>query len=330
MGSPLYAHLLRRGAADVEADGPVWRVLSAHVAPGRGDAVALRLMAAVHRLVLTGQAPSLAACYPSVGGRPEEDEAWKAFRGLLAEREAEVRTLISLPCQTNEVGRCAPLAFGFFDIASRTELPFRLLEVGASAGLNLRWDRFHYGGGGAEWGDPASPVDLGGFWSDPPPSTRPITVIERLGCDRRPLDPTREDDRLALRASVWADQVGRFERLRGALDLAARVPATLEAASLEQWLPDRLAEPREGVVTVVYHSVVAEYLPAEARRRFEETIAEAGSRATPGAPLAWVRLEPVSALRSHGVTATFWPGGGERMLATSGAHGTNVVRVASG
>jgi hypothetical protein len=150
-------------------------------------------------------------------------------------------------------------------------------------------------------------------------------VREREGCDLRPLDPAREDDRLALRASVWADQAGRFERLRGALELAARVPASVEAASLEAWLPARLARPRKGVVTVVYHSVVAEYLPAEARERFHATLAEAGSRATAEAPLAWVRLEPISAVRSHGVTATVWPGGSERLLATSGAHGTNVV-----
>ena len=51
LGSPLYAELLERSTAD---------------APG--SALALRLMGAVHLLVLEGRAPSLARHYPSVGG----------------------------------------------------------------------------------------------------------------------------------------------------------------------------------------------------------------------------------------------------------------------
>src|SRR5688572_20284714 len=167
MGSPLYAELLRRSAEDAEAGGAAWKVLSRHVAPGRGDAVALRLMAAVHRLVLGGQAPRLAHQYPSAGGRPTED-AWPAFHEVLAERASELAALVALPCQTNEVGRCAAMVWGFLEVAARTGLPLRVLEVGASAGLNLRWDHFRYGGGGADWGDPASPVDLRGLWADPP------------------------------------------------------------------------------------------------------------------------------------------------------------------
>jgi len=55
LGSPLYAELLRRAADDVRADGPTWDVLAAHASRDPGDAMGLRLMAAVHRLVLTVQ-----------------------------------------------------------------------------------------------------------------------------------------------------------------------------------------------------------------------------------------------------------------------------------
>src|SRR5687767_310161 len=78
MGSPLYAGLLDRAARDVEAAGPCWDVLAPHVEPGRGAALALRFMAAVHRLVLTGASPVLAACYPTAGGSVEAD-AWEPF-----------------------------------------------------------------------------------------------------------------------------------------------------------------------------------------------------------------------------------------------------------
>jgi hypothetical protein len=326
MGSPLYTGLLGRAAEDVEAGGPAWSILSGHVAPGRGDAVALRLMAAVHRLVLRGEAPRLARQYPSAGGQPDED-AWPAFREVLADRAEEVAALLALPCQTNEVGRCAALVWGFLEVAARTGLPLRVLEVGASAGLNLRWDRFRYGGGGALWGDPLSPVDLQGLWADPPFSLPArIEVRERAGCDRRPVDPTTPEGRLGLEASVWADQTARVRRLRGALELAARIPAHVDQASLDEWLPGRLAHPAEGVATVVYHSVVEEYLPADVRARFHAALEDAGGRATAGAPLAWVRLEPMTAVRHHGVTLKTWPGGQDRLLATSGAHGSGVRR----
>lgn len=327
MGSPLYAELLERAADDVEAAGPAWDLLRSHLLPGRGDALALRLMAAVHRLVLTGREPTLARRYPSAGGEAGLEGAWSAFLDVLVRRQAELQATIVFPCQTNEVGRCAPLLFGFLETGARTRLPFRLLEVGASAGLNLRFNLFRYGGGGASWGPADSPVDLSGFWTDAPEfAGTPIEVVERRGCDLRPLDPGSDEDRLTLQSSVWADQTARFSRLRGALELAARVPATVEAASLHEWLPAQLAAPRPGVATVVYHSVVDEYLPAAARRAFHEALDEAGARATPDAPLSWVRLEPASSIREHAVTLRLWPGGGERRLALSGAHGSNVRR----
>lgn len=329
MGSPLYDRLLSAAADDVEAGGPVWSVLEPHVAPGRGDALALRFMAAAHRLVLRGGAPALAIHYPSVGGDSGLEGAWEALRDLVAREGDAMRALVAQPCQTNEVGRCAPLMFGFLEAAARTRLPFRLLEVGASAGLNLRFDLFRYGGAGASWGPADSPVDLSGFWADAPPfADARLSVIERRGCDLHPLDPGRDEDRLTLQSSVWADQTARFARLRGALDLAARVPAIVDAASLHEWLPAQLTEERAGVATVVYHSVVDEYLPEDARRAFRRALDEAGARATPEAPLAWVRLEPASSIREHAVTLRLWPGSGERRLAFSGAHGTG-VRLAS-
>jgi hypothetical protein len=86
MGSPLYAGLLARAATDVESGGPVLDVLAPHVAPGRGGALALRFLAAVHRLVLTGQAEALARFYPSAGGTADVGAAWAAAAGAPSPR----------------------------------------------------------------------------------------------------------------------------------------------------------------------------------------------------------------------------------------------------
>ena len=325
MGSPLYAHLLEDAAADVEAGGPVWALLAGHVAPGRGNALALRLMAAVHRLVLTGRAPELAPHYPSVGGPAGSEGAWPRFRRVVVDHIKALDELVRLPCQTNEVGRCAALAGGFFEMVARTGKPLRLLEVGASAGLNLRWDHYRYGGGGAAWGPPDSAVHLGAHWTVAPPHTDVgVDVVERAGCDAAPVDPLTDTGLLALRASVWADQTDRLAWLDGAVDVAQRVPATVDKASLDEWLPPRLVDPVLRTTTVVYHSVVSEYLDSDVRDRFSATVRDAGERATTQAPLAWLRLEPVSELRNHGVTLTLWPGGEERLLGQSNGHGRDV------
>ena len=58
------------------------------------------------------------------------------------------------------------------------------------------------------------------------------------------------------------------------------------------WLAGRLAEPVPGVATVVFHSIVWQYLPPATRTAIADALAHAGAAATPEAPLAWLRMEP--------------------------------------
>ena len=129
LGSPFYAALLNRITADVEAGGPTWNILAPHSARAFEDAVALRFLGAVHRLVLEGQAPSLACHYPSVGGDGDPEPAWIALRGLLATHAAALARYLERPPQTNEVGRAAALVGGFLTVSSEWNLPLRLLEA---------------------------------------------------------------------------------------------------------------------------------------------------------------------------------------------------------
>lgn len=329
LGSPLYHHLLLQAAADALAGGPVWEVFG-DARPGLpGNADALRLMAAVHRLVLVGLAPRLAPYYPSVGGRADLG-AWQAFRATLAEQPETVRELLALPCQTNEVGRSAALLGGFLLVAHQTGLPLRLLEIGSSAGLQLRWDHFHYRTGEAAWGPEGSPVRLIGNWTVPPPHLDgAVEVAERRGCDPHSIDPMTVEGQLTLTASVWADQLDRLERLRGALEIAQRIPARVDRAPAGAWLPWRLAEPAVGAATVVFHSVVLQYIPRPERAVFRATLEEGGARATPEAPLSWLYLEPetpetLDRGMPFAVELVTWPGGDRRRLASSGAHGSHV------
>jgi hypothetical protein len=82
----------------------------------------------------------------------------------------------------------------------------------------------------------------------------------------------------------------------------------------------RLAEPADGVASVVFHSIVWGYLPLAEQERIVATLAAAGERATPGAPLAWLRMEPGG--EQTEIRLTTWPGGEERLLGGAGFHGT--------
>jgi hypothetical protein len=158
-----------------------------------------------------------------------------------------------------------------------------------------------------------------------PPGPMP-EVVDRRGCDLHPIDPTTPDGRARVSSSVWCDQTDRFALLGAALRTAQQVPAPLDAASAEVWLRDQLRSPAPGTCTVVYHSIVREYLPATVRSGVEAALVAAGARARPDAPVAHVAFEPDSALRSVAVTVRIWPHAPEpRVLATCGAHGTDVT-----
>jgi len=245
---------------------------------------------------------------------------------VLGEHGERIAELMRRPVQTNEVGRCAALLGGFLLVARETGLPLRLLEVGASAGLNLRWDLYHYEQGDAGWGDPGAAVRF----SDPftgegrPPLDVDVEVCERRGCDASPVDPAGDEGRLTLESYVWPDMTRRFEYLRGALSVAPRVPATVEQADLVEWLEATpLTAP--GSATVVFHSIVMQYLPRAERERAAAALERAGAKASDQAPLAWLMLEPTA--DPPEVRLRTWPGGEQRLLATAGFHGLPVAWV---
>jgi cytidylate kinase len=308
LGSPLYADLLERAAADAERGGPVARVLAGHEDDPAGSMLAGRLVGSVNRLVLEGTLPSW-----------EDADPWEIFSAAL--ENPRIAELIDRPVQTNEPGRTAALIGGFLLFARETGLPLRLLEIGASAGLNLRWDRYRYELGDARWGPEDSPAVIRPVVNGaPPPLDGEVEIAERRGCDRRPNDPASEEGRLTLLTYCWPDQAARVRLLRGALDIAREVPVTVDEAGAGDWLAKQLAGPVDGVATVVFHSIVWQYIPHEERDRIRATLAEAGERATARAPLAWLRMEPGG--EQTELRLTTWPGGDERLLAAAGFHGS--------
>jgi hypothetical protein len=286
-GSPLTGALLEGAADDLAAGGVVADLLGPHAAEPAGSVLPLRLAGALHRLVLQGSAPELARHYPGAGGTAPVEEVWPAAARAVREHLELLRHCVTLPVQTNEVGRSAVL----YGLLLQLGTPVRLLELGASAGLNLRCDHYAYDVDGQVLGDPDSPVRLVEPWrGSPPPYGGPPVVTERLGCDPNPLDPTTAEGQLTLASCVWGDQVDRLARLRAACEVAAQVPVRVERGGALRFLQRHLTPLPPEVTTVVWHSVVWQYVDPHERAAVDALLREVG--ATAGGRLVRASMEP--------------------------------------
>ena len=327
LGSPQYATLMWELKADYERRGDSYELLHDRPEAPIRDALVLRLLGAVHRIVLRGDAPALAARYASAGG----DGASIALADFLAVIDAhrdEVIEGLGQNVQTNEVGRCAALVLGFAEVARRSGLPLAMLEIGASAGLISNWDRYWYDTGTSTAGDPESAVRFDDAWLDPFDVSGLTPVASRRGCDVNPLDASDPDARRRLLSFVWPDQAQRFERLRAALALAATHRPLVDRTDAGEWLAQSLPTRGAGTATIVFHSIVWQYLSRSTKDQMRAVLRDEGGRATVDRPLAWVRLEPAGEWAD--VRLTMWPGGEDEVLAVGTHHGAGLRRPAAG
>ena len=188
-------------------------------------------------------------------------------RALLADDGAIRATILARSTQTNEVGRLATLLPAFAAVVP--EGPLALLEVGASAGLNLFPDRWGYA-----WSTEAGLVTLG---SSPrlscdvvgpaPLPSAPPSVAWRGGIDLNPLSVTDDDAMRWLELLVWPEQDDRRSRLRRAIEVARSDPPRLVRGDLLEELPALVGQAASYGTVVVFHSAVAVYLTEADRAR---------------------------------------------------------------
>ncbi len=275
----LYAELMRSMADDWEAGGPVREICRGWETAPSGSVIQLRLLAGVFRLVLTDRAPELVPFYPCLGGDQRAVRAWPAFRRVLAAHVSELQDALSVAPQTNEVGRSGALLAGLFEAVRRSgRNRVRLLEPGASAGLNLLVDKFRFEQPDWRVGPAQSPVVLTNVFVDPP-APQDFEIVERRGCDLSPVDAASAEGELRLRSFVWPFHIDRHERLVHACALARHHPVQVDEAPAGEWLDEQLAETApDDTVTVVWQSITRMYWPAEESVRVDAAVAEAAQR----------------------------------------------------
>lgn len=285
----LYGVLLDDLADDLVAGGPTAQICRDVLDAPREDAVQLRLLAGIFRLVLRGEAPQLEPFYPCLGGTAAPEGMWPLLRPVLAEAAETLHDDLALAPQTNEVGRSVGLLVGLAAAVRSYGLSrVRLLEPGASAGLNLNVDRYRFTGPGWADGPVDSPLVLDSEAAGVEPV--PYEVVERRGCDLSPVDAATPEGALWLTSFVWPFNTERHVRLAAALEVVREHPVAVDAAPAETWLAERLAEPVEpGVLTVVWQSITQQYWPAATSEQVAASIAGARERI----PLAHVSMEGV-------------------------------------
>ena len=297
LGSPLTAAIVGFCGDDFIADGPVADLVRGWQGDPLNDNVPLRLAGFIHFLALGGDAP--ARYFESCGGAydaADEAELRQALHTAFHKHRDAARHFLRRVPQTNETGRAAMLLLGFSEIAKRTGLPLRLREMGASAGLNMFFDRFHYtlntDTGPMHWGDSASPLTLQATWrGSVPVLADTIAVADRRGCDLRPVNIGDADERRALESWVWGDMPERRARLLAALAIADTAPPTIDRADAAGWVAAQILNRPAGQATVLYHSIVWPYLSVAQRFAIESAFAQAAEAVRTDAPLIWLQMD---------------------------------------
>jgi hypothetical protein len=321
LGSPFTAALCDVLRSEVDAQSAFGRRILGWGKRATADALALRAAGALHFLARSGRAPELAAAYPPHDF--DETPLRRALAGAVAAHDDFLAGFLDRPPQTNETARSSILLGGALHVASVVERPLEILELGASAGLNLHFDRYGYDLGLGRWGPPDAALRLVCDWRGaPPPLDAPLEIAERAGCDVAPLDPSRAADRERLLAYVWPDQAERLARMETALTLAARRDERVVRADAADFLAARLAAPvAPGRARLLHHTIVWQYLPLATKTRAKALIETAGAAATRDTPFAWLRMEADGDLRSAAVTLTLWPRGETVALGRADFHG---------
>lgn len=274
--------------------------------------IPLRLASGLHALVLSGDA-ALAAVWPPA----DPPDLAPAVMDALARHEATLLATLERAPQTNEIRRSALLIAVAHLLTAHFRLPLRLSELGASAGLNLWFDRYALHAGGQAFGAADPVLHLTPEWRGALPPSQPFTVVNRAGVDLAPLRAGVAADELRLLSCLWPDQPERLARTRAALTLP---PPPLAAGDASEWLAARLAQPWPGQMHLVYHTIAWQYFPAETQARGAALLAEAGQCST--APLARFGMEPDdSGLPGAALTLHLWPGGHHIPLGRAGFHG---------
>ncbi|MXO64194.1 DUF2332 family protein [Altererythrobacter endophyticus] len=271
------------------------------------DALPLRVAAGFHYLFLSGEEKRLEPVY--AGLTTDQKTIDRIVSELAQMYDTRLMPWLDSPPQTNEAGRSASIMAGLLWLSQQLGPRFELNEIGASAGVNTMMERYHYDLGGVCTGPQRTPMQIKPEWRGTPPPQSEVEISSIRGCDIAPVDLSDPERALRLKSYVWADAQERMARIDAAISLASTNPPDLVQQDAGDFVEEMLAAPQEpGVIRVLYHSVMWQYLPQATRERISRMMEAAAAQATAEKPLAWIRLETNRATFRHELSLRYWPG----------------------
>jgi hypothetical protein len=274
------------------------------------------LLAAVHDVLLAGALEPLAGWYPSIPGRnpsPQarsrpvgrgEDDPWPHFRRMALEDERVAEHLRTRTTQTNEVGRSATLFPGLYQATFAASSappgalrPLGIVEIGASAGLNLHPGAYGYrytvsarsaSGAGETYAAGPTYTSVGHrarlmldceLRGDrvPPLPDGALPVASAVGLDLHPVDVADPADARWLEACQWPEQPQRLAQLRAAMALSRLDPPYVVQGDAVDGVRRLIDQVPAEALPVVTSTWVLTYLPVHRQRALMAVMDEIGA-----------------------------------------------------
>lgn len=319
--APITARVIRSLLAIMQTDTASGRRLVNWAGKGIEDALALRAVAGLHSLHLSGEEPRLEPVFAGLIANQGQIDAIASE----AAQSFDHRLLpwFDGPPQTNEAGRSASVMGALMWLSGKLGPRFELNEIGASAGINSMMARFHFDLGGVTTGPSLSSIKLKPEWRGNPPPANPVEIVAARGCDISPIDLTDPAQANRLKAYIWADARDRMARMDAAIAMAGRMPPDLVKQDAGAFVKECLAaEQAAGITRVLFHTIMWQYLPAGTRTDIKSMMEQAGAAASADKPLAWISLETNRETFRHECRVRYWPDGeGIVQLAEAHPHG---------
>jgi hypothetical protein len=191
--------------------------------------------------------------------------------------------------QTNEPGRSAVIQAVVRDLATEA---INVVEVGASAGINLYFDEFP-----VRAHDDGKPLTLVCEDVGPVDRSKPLPKVRsRVGVDLNPLLLASEEDRLWLKSCLWPEERRRHDRFDAIVAAQPTWPAiTMLRGSAMDRLSDAIALCDDSVMTVIVNTWTVFYFPDDERVAYFNDVARRCAKDN----VAWLSIES---------TMVKWPG----------------------